>query len=117
MEMSDNVLKTLEVDDIPPVTASTTATFTISLHQYQGHAYINWSENFGGMTRLAVAIYSGAQPANPGAWLNAVEVTNQASGTWNSGQVWGTGYSAALLGVNSTNNAWVYIGVNTPVTQ
>ena len=115
--MSDNVLKTLEVDQIAPVTASTTATFTISLHQYQGHAFLNWSENFGGTTRLAVAIYSGAQPVDPRAWLNAIEVTNQPSGTWDSGQDWGSGYSAALLGVNPGNNAWVYIGVNTPVTQ
>jgi hypothetical protein len=117
--MTANIMGNLEVGaaDSAPVSASTTATFNVSLSQYQGKAYVGWSENFGGMTRLAVAIYSGSPPSNPQNWLAAVEVTNQSSGTWNSGQTWGSGYSAALLGVNPSNNAWVYIGVNTPVTQ
>ncbi|MDZ5634858.1 hypothetical protein [Janthinobacterium sp. GMG1] len=109
-------LKQVEASNINPVSAGISAGFSITLHEYQGKAYINWSENFPGMVRLAVAIYSGNPPSNPGAWLSATEITNSAAGSWNSGQNWGTGYSAALLGVNATNNAWIYIGCNTGVT-
>ncbi len=110
-------IKQAEASNVNPVSGSTTAAFSITLNEYQGKAYINWSENFIGMARLAVAIYSGSPPSNPQAWITAQEVTNQASGTFNTGQTWGTGYSAALLGVNPSNNAWVYIGCNTGVTS
>ncbi|KAB8060426.1 hypothetical protein GCN74_09105 [Janthinobacterium sp. FT14W] len=109
-------LKQVEVSNINPVSKGIRSSFSITLHEYQGKAYINWSESFPGMVRLAVAIYSGTPPSNPAAWLNATEITNSTSGSWNSGQTWGTGYSAALLGVNETNNAWIYIGCNTDVT-
>lgn len=115
--MSDSFhIKQVEASNVNPVSASVSATFGITLHEFQGKAYINWNENFNGMVRLAVAIYSGSPPSNPQAWITASEVTNTSAGSWNSGQPWGTGYSAALLGVNPSNNAWVYIGCNTGVT-
>jgi hypothetical protein len=43
-------------------------------------------------------------------------MTNQSAGMYLTSQPWGTGYSAALLGVNASNNTWVYIGVTTPET-
>ncbi|MBI3727382.1 MAG: hypothetical protein HY254_03500 [Burkholderiales bacterium] len=117
--MSDISIGKLEVNasGITPVSASTTAMFGINMHEFQGRAFISWSENFAGKVRLSVAIYSGPQPANPRAYINATEVTGHSSGMWDSGQPWGTGYSASLLGVNEDENAWVYIGVNTPVTK
>lgn len=108
----------VEASSINPVSASVAAAFSINLYEYQGRAHISWTENFQGMVRLAVAIYSGTQPSNPEAWLKAIEVTKTSSGgSWDSGQPWGSGFSAALLGVNAGNNDWVYIGCNTAVTR
>ena len=103
--------------DVLPVNASQSFGFSVSLYENLGHCNLSWNENFPGMVRLAVALYAGAPPSNPQAWLAAKEVTNTSSGNYDTLQTWGSGYSAALLGVNSGNNAWVYIGVNTPVTK
>jgi hypothetical protein len=102
--------------DVAPVSGSANYNFSVSLYENLGHCNIGWSTSYPGMVRLAVALYAGPPPANPQAWLGAIEVTNRPSGAWDTGQTWGSGYSAALLGVNAGNNAWVYIGVNTPVT-
>jgi hypothetical protein len=116
--MSENSfnIKKLEASEVNPVAGNMTSTYGVTLYQYQGNAWINWSESFPGMVRLAVALYSGAPPSNAQAWMSAIEVTNQNTGAWNSGHTWGSGYSAALLGVNAANNAWIYIGCVTPVT-
>jgi len=103
--------------DVLPVSASQTFNFSVSLYETRGHCFLGWSTSYPGIVRLAVAIYAGAPPANPQAWINATEVTNQASGSWDTGQTWGSGYSGALLGVNAANNAWIYIGIATPVTK
>jgi len=111
-------MQTLEgLSDTLPVSAAKTYGFSITLNEFQGRAHINWNVTYPARVRLAVAIYSGSQPTNPQQWINAMEVTNQASGTWDSGQPWGTGYSASLLGVNASSKAWVYIGIDTPETS
>lgn len=108
----------VEASSVNPVSASTSAAFGINLYEYQGRAHISWTENFQGMVRLAVAIYSGSQPGNPQAWIKAIEVTKSSSGgSWDSGQPWGSGFSAALLGVDAGNDDWIYIGCNTGVTR
>lgn len=105
------------IGDVLPVNGSNTSNFSVSLYQNLGHCNLSWSQNYPGMARLAVALYAGTQPANPYAWLAAKEVTNISSGNYDTLQTWGSGYSAALLGVNANNSAWIYIGVNTPVTK
>lgn len=104
------------VGDVVPVNARNSFGMSMSLYENLGHCNLGWSETYPGMVRLAVALYTGAPPSNPQAWLWAQEVTNRSSGNLDTLQTWGSGYSAALLGVNAANNAWVYIGVNTPVT-
>jgi hypothetical protein len=109
-------IESVKATQVSSVSGNMTAGFTVTLYEYQGNAYIGWSENFVGRVQLAVALYSGAQPSNAQNWLNATEVTNQAGGSWNTGKPWGTGYSASLLGANAAGNMWIYIGCNTPVT-
>jgi hypothetical protein len=116
MTNAHEIQKMTPVRDPPPVSAHATYDFSISLHEYQGTAWIAWNQNFPGMVRLALALYKGNQPSIPHAWTAAMEVTNQGQGQWNTGQPWGTGWSASMLGVNAGNNAWLYMGVNTPVT-
>jgi hypothetical protein len=105
-------------NDPAPVQANKTFNFSVSLYEYHGHAYISWNTSYPALVRLAVAIYNGAVPSSPNnTWLNAIEVTGRRSGNWDTGQTWGTGYSAALLGINSPQNGWMDIGVDTPVTS
>ncbi|NQZ12260.1 MAG: hypothetical protein HRT35_34340 [Algicola sp.] len=112
-------LTSTELSATAPVSANKTFDLSVQLHEYQGRAAINWSQNYPGMVRLAVALYSGTPPTNPTDWISgqAIEVTNRPAGMFLTNQPWGTGYSAALLGVNASNHAWVYIGVTTSATS
>ncbi|TKB87794.1 MAG: hypothetical protein E8D43_00725 [Nitrospira sp.] len=107
-------LATSVVSETAPVQASNEATFSITLYEYQGRAHIKWNETFGAPVGLAVALYNNKQPANPENWLGAYDLNGQSSGTWDSGVIWGSGYSASMLGGGA--NRWEYIGVDTPVT-
>jgi hypothetical protein len=101
-----------------PVGRSKIFYFNVSLYEHQGHAWMSWQTSYPGFVRLAVAIFNGAVPSNPNyTWINALEITGQVSGSWDSGQVWGSGYSGALLGVTPNNAVWMDIGVDTPVTS
>jgi len=100
-----------------PVRGSQTFSFNVALYEFHGNVWMSWQTSYPGIVRLAVAIYKGQVPSNPdGTWLNAVEITGQAIGTWDTGKQWGSGYSGALLGVTLDNADWMDIGVDTPVT-
>jgi hypothetical protein len=103
--------------DVLPVFGSADFWFSVSLYENMGQCTIGWNVTYPANVAHAVAIYAGPPPSNPEAWLNAKDVSNQQSGSWNTELVWGSGYSAALLGLNATNNGWIYIGVATPVTK
>ena len=114
----DEVTST-ELSATATVSASKTFDFTVHLHQHpKNHAAIIWTQTYPAMVRLAVALYSGDPPANPGDWIlgQAIEVTNRSVGMFLTNQPWGPGYSAALLGLNA-ENTWVYIGVTTSETK
>jgi len=119
MNNTTTEIKKIETAESMPssVQASGAFNFSVNLYEYHGNAWIGWNTSYPTRVRLAVAIYNGAVPANPNNWINAIEVTGQGSGAWDSGQTWGTGYSAALLGVNWAQNGWIDIGVDTPVTS
>lgn len=113
-------MKKLEVaeNSIAPVQGSLTYSFNVTLYEQFGRAWVGWNTNYPGYVRLAVAIFQGPVPTSPNPpWTNGVEVTGQASGAWDSGQIWGSGYSAALLGVTPDNAQWIDVGIVTPVTS
>jgi hypothetical protein len=100
------------------VQASQTYSFNVLMFEFHGNAWVSWHTSYPGRVRLAVAIFNGPVPSgNNPVWMNAAEVTGQVGGSWDSGQRWGSGYSAGLLGVTQDNNYWISIGVNTPVTS
>jgi hypothetical protein len=111
-------MEKLEPSAINPVSGFNYFNFSISLHEYHGNAWISWNTNYPANIRLAVALFNGAVPAKPNNnWITALEVSGRSNGTWDTGHTWGTGYSAALLGLVTAPAPWITIGVNTRVTS
>lgn len=117
--MNEVSIKKLEVEtgNVGPVSATGQPTFSISLYEYQGKAHVHWSETMQVHMPLVVAIFSGTPPTDPNKnWLDARDVSGSPSGVWGTNQLWGSGYSAALLGQAPDGKRWKYIGITTPVT-
>jgi hypothetical protein len=115
MATHPKMLEAVAPGDVLPVSGGTTFSFTVTLYELMGRCYISWSTFYPAYLQQAIALYAGSPPANPQAWIVAQDVSNTNAGSWDTGQPWGSGYSAALLGM--TSNGWSYIGVSTPVTK
>jgi hypothetical protein len=104
------------VTEVAPVSGENRFSFLVNLYEYHGKVHIHWNTTFPGYVRLVVALYGGPHPSTATHWMTFHEVTGKASGTWDTGQIWGAGYSASLLALNARSQ-WSYINVNTPVTR
>lgn len=107
------------LDGVPNVSRTESYEFEINLFEQRGKCCVSYNYTCGFRPQASqVALYEG-DPANPTqhvAWMWADCVGHLQPGqVWNTGQDWGSGWSAALIAQNCDGRTWVFVA-KTPVT-